>query len=82
MDDASTKDRLIKCFSAVFPEFSPAEIKSASVENTSGWDSIAHVTLLTLICEEFGVNVDFEQFADAGSFSGIVGLVEPLVSHR
>lgn len=79
MDDAKIKEQLIKCFSAVFPELSPAEIESASVENTSGWDSIAHVTLLTLVSEEFEVDVDFEQSADVASFLGFVTLVGNLV---
>lgn len=82
MDNARIKEQLIKCFSAVFPELSLAEIESASVENTSGWDSIAQVTLLTLISEEFGIDVDFEKFEGAISFSGVLTIIGEITSHE
>ena len=72
MDDAIVKEKLLKCFSAVFPELSPAAIESATIENTSGWDSIAQVTLLTLIGEEFAIEVDFDRFSSAVSFAEFV----------
>lgn len=75
MDNATIKEKLLKCFSAVFPELNPAEIESANVENTSGWDSIAQVTLLTLVSEEFEVDVDFERFSNALSFSVFAALL-------
>ena len=82
MDDARIKEKLLKCFSAVFPELDPAGIESANVENTSGWDSIAHVTLLTLVSEEFGMEVDFEKFESAISFSGFLTLIRETTSHE
>ena len=75
MDDATVRAKLIECFSSVFPNLDPSEITAATVESTSGWDSIAHVTLLTLIGEEFGISVNFERFEDAVSFSAIAALV-------
>lgn len=32
------------------------------------WDSVAQVTLLTVIGEEFGIEIDFEEFEGATSF--------------
>jgi len=81
MDDARSKEKLIKCFSAVFPDMNPADIESANTENTSGWDSIAQVTLLTLVSEEFGIDVDFEKFEGAISFSGFLTLIRETASH-
>jgi len=81
MDDATIREKLLKCFAAVFPDLSPAEIESASVESTSGWDSIAHVTLLTLVGEEFGIDVDFEHFEGAITFSEFATLIGEVVSH-
>jgi len=43
----------------------------ASAENTPQWDSLAHVTLLTLIGEEFGREIDFEEFEGATSFEAL-----------
>lgn len=68
-------ERLIGCFRQVFPSMSREEIPSAAQENIAAWDSIAHVTLLSLIGEEFGIDIDFEEFADANSFPAILDLV-------
>jgi acyl carrier protein len=81
MDDAKIREKLLKCFAAVFPELNPVEIESANIENTSGWDSIAHVTLLTLVGEEFGMEVDFEKFESVISFSAFLTLIGETASH-
>jgi acyl carrier protein len=78
MVDAQS-ERLITCFRNVFPNMSPADIPAATQESTAVWDSIAHVTLLSLIGEEFGVDIDFEEFADAASFPAILDLVRAKV---
>ncbi len=67
--------RLINCFKKVFPAMSTADIPSATQEGTSAWDSVAHVTLLSLISEEFAIDIDFEEFAEATSFSAIQDLI-------
>jgi acyl carrier protein len=51
-------DRLVRCFSSVFPELSGEEIRSASAESLSDWDSFATVTLVALLEEEFGLEID------------------------
>ena len=67
--------RLARCFRQVFPELNSDQIHLAAQENIAGWDSIAHVTLLGLIGEEFGIEIDFEQFTEATSFAAIVELI-------
>ena len=49
-----------------------ARVSSAGVETVKEWDSVAHVTLLSVIGEEFGLDVDFEQFEGATSFQAIL----------
>ena len=56
MNDAEA--RLIRCFSAVFPQLSKQEISLASMETLAGWDSSAAFTLGAVIEEEF--NTQFE----------------------
>jgi len=53
MDD--TQRRLVTCFATVFPTLSPSEILGASSDSVAGWDSLAMVTLLAVIEEEFGM---------------------------
>ena len=61
-------DRLTKCFLTVFPGLDKSQVQSASAETVSDWDSIAQVNLLSVIGEEFGLDIDFEEFEDATSF--------------
>jgi len=59
------RHRLIACFSAVFPALSQEEIRLATVQSVANWDSLASVTLIAVIEEEFGVQIspdDLEQF--------------------
>ena len=66
-----TKNRLIKCFETVFPEMLEDEIPSATQSSVSAWDSIAAITLLNVIEDEFQITMDLEQVADLDSFSKI-----------
>lgn len=67
----NVRDKLAKCLSLTFPKLDPGSISGASTENVREWDSVAMVTLLSLIGEEFGVDVDFEAFEDANSFEAL-----------
>ena len=48
------RSRLIRCFAAVFPELSEQEIPFASSASVGSWDSVASVTLMSVLEEEFG----------------------------
>jgi acyl carrier protein len=67
------RDKLSRCFSLAFPQLQPDQYANASAENVEGWDSVAQVTLLTLIGEEFGIAIDFEEFEGATSFEALAG---------
>lgn len=63
MTDA--KARLFCCFQAVFPDLSEAEIPRASMTSVGSWDSLASVTLIAVVEEEFDIQVapeDLERF--------------------
>jgi len=72
--------RLTRCFSAVFPELNERRIASASPETVAAWDSIATVTLVSLIEEEFGIGVEPEAFDRLVSFSSVLSYVEELTA--
>lgn len=65
------KEKLAHCFSLAFPQMDPSQYANASAENTPAWDSVAQVTLLTLIGEEFGMEIDFLEFEGATSFQSL-----------
>lgn len=63
--------RLAKCFVAVFPALKPEDAPRASVSTLQHWDSVASVTLFTLIEEEFGVTLDMDALDEFSSFQNI-----------
>ena len=67
--------RLQKCFSKVFPDLSPQAISNASTDTVRGWDSIASITLLMLVQEEFGVVPDMDRFEEFTSYQGLLGYI-------
>jgi acyl carrier protein len=69
MDDV--RDKLDRCFALAFPKLDPSQYATASSKNMSEWDSITQLTLLTLIGEEFGRDIDFEEFEGATSFEAL-----------
>ena len=68
MNTDTTRTRLERCFALTFPRLDPNQYATASAETMADWDSVAQVTLLTVIGEEFGIEVDFEEFEGATSF--------------
>ena len=64
----NTRTRLERCFSLTFPKLDPRQYATASAQTMADWDSVAQVTLLTVIGEEFGIDIDFEEFEGATSF--------------
>ena len=65
-------ERLAKCFQLVFPKLTPDQIPLASAETLSQWDSVAQVSLLSVIGEEFDMDIDFEEFEGATSFATLL----------
>jgi acyl carrier protein len=73
MNDSDAK--LIRCFQAVFPDLGPEQITQASTETVLAWDSVAMINLLNIIAEEFGIEVDWENFQELTSFAAIRNMV-------
>jgi len=67
MDKIAAK--LEDCFRTVFRGLSSEDIRQASTLTMADWDSLSHVTLLTVIGETFDLDIDYEGFADADSYA-------------
>jgi acyl carrier protein len=65
---AELESRLVNCFATAFPELARQEIPSASMASLASWDSLAGITLLSLIEEEFGIAISPDDSADLVSF--------------
>jgi acyl carrier protein len=70
------KDRVTLCFSNVFPGVRPEEIPGSSTASLAAWDSVAHVTLLSSVAEEFGVDFEVEDYDELVSYGRIVDYLE------
>ncbi|PYV17580.1 MAG: acyl carrier protein [Acidobacteria bacterium] len=71
-----TEARLVKCFSALFPELGAHEIAQAHSASVPSWDSVASITLMIAIEEEFRVSINPEDFAKFESFQQILSYLE------
>lgn len=66
------QERLIDCFSTVFPNLSPEEIPRAGTASVATWDSLAAVTLVSVVEEEFGITVAPDEYDYMFSFESIL----------
>jgi acyl carrier protein len=73
---SETQERLSQCFQTVFPDLPAAEIPKASMASLARWDSIAQVTLLVALEEEFALSFSPEDFEELTSFGLIAEFVE------
>jgi acyl carrier protein len=69
MDDV--KQRLIGCFQTVFPDLPESEIPLLSQDSSSAWDSVSAITLMNVLEDEFGIEMDLDQVAELDSFDKI-----------
>jgi acyl carrier protein len=63
--------RLRRCFAAAFPELPESEVDNASTDTVAEWDSLASVTLVALVEEEFGVEIADLDLPDLRSYGAI-----------
>lgn len=72
----NVRDKLGRCFALAFPKLDSSQYATASAQNVNEWDSLAQLTLLTLIGEEVGRQLDFEEFEGATSFEALAHALE------
>jgi acyl carrier protein len=70
MSDVET--RLVGCFLTIFPEMTEADIRSASQEKLEQWDSVAAITLVNVIEEEFSTQIDYDRLPDLDTFAKVL----------
>ena len=78
MDEVQS--RLTKCFETVFPDLPESEIPNARQDTVAGWDSVAGITLLNVIEEEFQIEMDLELAAELDSYERICEHLKQTVS--
>jgi acyl carrier protein len=80
MDD--TESRLRRCFTLAFPDIEEKQLRHATTDTLASWDSIANVTLINLIEEEFGAEMTLEDVEHLNSFEGYLAYMQTRVPAR
>ncbi len=75
---AELASRLASCFAVAFPELDPQEIPSASAGSLASWDSLAGITLISVIEEEFSLSISPDDVPDLISFELILDYLKKL----
>jgi acyl carrier protein len=73
--DEQTK-RLVTCFQTVFGDLPEAEIVKATTANLAAWDSVASITLVNVIEEEFQMEFDYDAIPELTSFEAVVSYMK------
>ena len=71
-----TRDKLLACFSTVFPKKSAQELSGADIDNLSEWDSSGHILLMQVIEEQFGFPIADDAMGEMTSFSALEEYLE------
>jgi acyl carrier protein len=71
-----TRQRLTKCFEVVFPDLSQEAIAAASTATVVAWDSVAAITLMNVVEEEFGFEMDLDDLGDLDSFEKLYAYLQ------
>ena len=77
----SPEQRLVRVFQIVFPDLPTAAIQTASQDTVESWDSVAAITLINVIEEEFEIQMDFDDVAGLTSFPAILKYLEERTAH-
>ena len=62
---------LTRCFAAVFPGLDEDQIVTASVDTVPEWNSLASVTLIAVLEEQFGLDIPELDIPELGSFAAV-----------
>ena len=65
------RERLMACFTAVFPGLSAADSPTAGIDTLEAWDSSRHFMLMQVVEEEFGIRIPEQVVGEIGSFADL-----------
>jgi hypothetical protein len=72
--------RLAVCFRTLFPDLSSAEIPRVTASSMASWDSMATVTLVALVEEEFGIRMAPDDYVFASSYPLLLDYVRGVMN--
>lgn len=63
----SNRAKYVKCFTEMF-EISDDEAKVLAYQDITAWDSVGHMNLISVIEEEFDIEMEIDDITDLSSF--------------
>lgn len=76
---SSARDRLAEIFLVVFDLPPDTDLAGVAPGTTEKWDSLGHVSLVTAISNEFGVQISAVDSLEITSFESTAALLEELM---
>jgi|NGEPerStandDraft_6_1074524.scaffolds.fasta_scaffold08900_6 acyl carrier protein len=73
------QQRLIKYFQIVFDDLPEREVPRASKQNAAVWDSVASVSLLHVVEDEFQIRIGLDRLDKLDSFKRLYDYVSKAV---
>jgi acyl carrier protein len=71
-----TRERLTKCFQVVFPDLPQDAIAGSSTGTIAAWDSVAAITLMNVVEDEFAIEMDLDDLANLDSFEKLYSYLQ------
>jgi acyl carrier protein len=72
----STRQRLLRCFAAVFDQIEEKDLPLLRMETSEAWDSLAHVMLMSVVQQEFSVDISLEEARRLNSFESLLERIQ------
>ena len=73
---SAVKARVEQCFRTAFPDLPEEELPRATMSSVAQWDSLSMLVLVSLIEEEFGLQIPADDLGDFVSLELIVDYLQ------
>jgi acyl carrier protein len=64
------RERLVDCFTTVFPTLTAETAVAATADSVAEWDSTHHIILMNVLEEAFNIEIPEEALGEIDSFAG------------
>ncbi len=76
MASSDVQVELVEAFAAVFPDLPREQLPVLNMASCAAWDSLASVTLIAVVEEQFAISFQLEEMEQLVSFELMQSLIE------
>jgi acyl carrier protein len=66
------RERLVRCFTVVFDQIDENQVPLLQADTCELWDSLANVMLMSVIQQEFSIDISLEETKSLNSFEKLM----------